>query len=222
MDAIRSRIGGLRLVQLGLAAALLGLVGCVGDRNNEVDPLTGGPPIPRNQQQPNGQARAGNDTAKGPLPLEGGSANTNSAAALATGNQAPAPVQVPAQRIGAASDTAWHADPAVKLSGPGSDSGTNPAIRPASDAQPRLGGPLTPTANRIDTYQSAQDALTARGVTWQRLETLGDQGEWRFMCSIPDRKSPNVLNKYEAQAVGEHGVAAMRLAIQKIDDEQQP
>jgi len=117
----------------------------------------------------------------------------------------------------------------VKLGGPEPDGGAVPAVQAAvpaaQPAQPRLSGPQALGAHRIDGYEAAQDALKARGVTWQRLETLGelgDQDEWKFSCSIPDRKNPGIRQRVETKAVGEHGVAAMRLAIQEIDKEQQP
>jgi hypothetical protein len=213
-----------------LCLLLIGLVGCNMETNNGVDPLTNGPPIPRNPQQTNaagttGNTRSGNGGTPGPLPVNGGPANSNSPAALATVNQGGnGGEQVPAKSTGGGVEVVWHGEggkEAVKANGAESERGNVAAIRTVGDVQTRLGGPQTLDANRVDTYQAAQEALAARGVTWQRLETRGDQGEWKFTCSIPDPKVPNVLRRYEAQAVGEHGVAAIRLVIRKIDEEQQ-
>ena len=49
-------------------------------------------------------------------------------------------------------------------------------------------------------YEEAQARLTARGVVWQRLETWGDQGDWKFTCSIPNRQNPYISRTYEAEA----------------------
>src|SRR5205823_5758161 len=42
------------------------------------------------------------------------------------------------------------------------------------------GGMLTASGVRTDSYQQLQDTLNTRGVTWRRLETVGDSGEWKF------------------------------------------
>jgi hypothetical protein len=62
--------------------------------------------------------------------------------------------------------------------------------------------------------------LVSRGVTMQKLETIGDRGEWKFSCAIPNRQIPNLRRNYEAQAVGPYGLAAMRAVIGRIDLEQ--
>jgi len=49
-------------------------------------------------------------------------------------------------------------------------------------------------------YEEAQARLRALGVTWQRLETWGDQGDWKFTCSIPNRQNPYISRTYEAEA----------------------
>jgi hypothetical protein len=73
-----------------------------------------------------------------------------------------------------------------------------------------------------DTYEQLQSMLTARGVTWQRLEKWGDEGDWKFSCSIPNKQSPNVSRHYEAKVAGPNGLAAIRAVLDKIDLEQRP
>jgi hypothetical protein len=34
--------------------------------------------------------------------------------------------------------------------------------------------------------------LRQRGATFQRLETWGDEGEWKFSCAIPNRQNPAI------------------------------
>jgi hypothetical protein len=76
---------------------------------------------------------------------------------------------------------------------------------------------LTSATNQGDGYQQAQQILTQRGVTYQRLETT-DNGLWHFICSIPDRQSGEV-SKYEASLPGEGGLAAIRAVLNQIDQE---
>ncbi len=76
-----------------------------------------------------------------------------------------------------------------------------------------------PTGNsQVITYEQAQERLAARGVAWQRLETGGEQGEWKFSCSIPNRQNPNVSRTYEARACD--FLTAIRAVLDQIDKEQ--
>ena len=60
--------------------------------------------------------------------------------------------------------------------------------------------------------------LRQRGATFQRLETWGDDGEWKFSCAIPNRQNPAIRRTYEARA-GDPMVA-VRAVIDQIDKEQ--
>jgi hypothetical protein len=92
---------------------------------------------------------------------------------------------------------------------------------------PAAGTPLTATSATSpgvapmvplsDAYAQVQEALRARRVSAQRLETSGDAGEWHFWCAIPRADNPNLRTNYEAKAVGENGLAAMRAVIEEID-----
>jgi hypothetical protein len=72
-------------------------------------------------------------------------------------------------------------------------------------------------AGQPDGYLQLQEMLRARGVTWQRLETWGDAGEWKFRCSIPNPQNRSVGRNYEARAAGDYGLAAIRAVIEQID-----
>jgi hypothetical protein len=237
MDATSAAGGSVvprRLARAALGAALLGLVGCLGDSGFANDPLTNGPPMPRNPTASAATARGATAGAPAPLPAVGGPPNSTSPAALAVGAQTLAD-EAPALRIagGTAETGGWRGEGGtqpVKLGGPEPDGGAVPAVQPAVPAasvpaQPRLSGPQAVGALGIDSYEAAQKALADRGVSWQRLETVGDlaggQAEWKFSCSIPDKKNPGIHQRVETRAPGEHGVAAMRLAVQEIDKEQQ-
>jgi hypothetical protein len=97
----------------------------------------------------------------------------------------------------------------------------------ANDSQPRL-APVAATAPAVtlaggtsahDAYAQAQEMLRARGVTWQRLETWGEGGEWKFSCSIPNPQNPSIRRNYEYRAPGEYGLAAIRAVLEQIDRE---
>jgi hypothetical protein len=104
----------------------------------------------------------------------------------------------------------------------------------ANDPPPEQGSRITPVAatgsNPIlassapgtGTYEQLQAMLLVRGVTMQKLETVGDRGEWRFSCAVPNPQSPNTRRTYQAQAVGASGLAAIRAVIEKIDEIQGP
>lgn len=65
------------------------------------------------------------------------------------------------------------------------------------------------------TYEEARAVLQQRGVTWQRLETWGEDGLWKFTCAIPNAKNPNIRRTYEAQAPD--AIAVLRAVIEQID-----
>jgi hypothetical protein len=82
------------------------------------------------------------------------------------------------------------------------------------------GGAAPGPAGGTDTYLQLQEMLRVRGVSWQRLEMVGDAGEWTFRCAIPNPQTPNIRRNYQARAVGDCGLAAIRAVIDQIDREQ--
>jgi hypothetical protein len=68
-----------------------------------------------------------------------------------------------------------------------------------------------------DSFAQLQEALRARKVSFQRLESWGDNGEWTFRCSVPKPDNPNLQTRYEAKAAGENGMASIRAVIEQID-----
>jgi hypothetical protein len=59
--------------------------------------------------------------------------------------------------------------------------------------------------------------IRSRGATWVRLETWGDEGEWKFSCSIPNPANMHLRRTYEARA-GDP-VSAVRAVIEQMDSE---
>jgi hypothetical protein len=93
---------------------------------------------------------------------------------------------------------------------------------PVYDTPPRQDAMVQPVSAPVgsprDTYEQLQAQLTARGVSWQQLESSGDHG-WKFSCSVPKRQNPKVSRTYEATAATDLG--AIRAALDQINKEQQ-
>ena len=53
---------------------------------------------------------------------------------------------------------------------------------------------------------------------WQRLDTVGDNGGWKYSCSVPNRQNPTIRRTYEATA-GDP-VAAVRAVLDQLSQEQ--
>lgn len=81
-------------------------------------------------------------------------------------------------------------------------------------------GPVTAPFNgpRNSSYEQAQAQLAARGVIWQRLESAGDTGEWKFSCSIPSRQNPNIRRTYEGRA--RDALGAIQAVLEQMDKDQ--
>jgi hypothetical protein len=90
----------------------------------------------------------------------------------------------------------------------------------ANLAAPAPPAPIASTApsatpGQLTSYEQAQELLQARGVVWQRLEAVGDTGEWKFSCAIPNRQNPRLRRVYEARA--KDSMSAVRSAIDQMD-----
>jgi hypothetical protein len=75
----------------------------------------------------------------------------------------------------------------------------------------------TPPPSSNSSYEQAQDVLRLHGVTWQRLETWGDKGEWKFTCSVPNKQNPAIARNYEARA--NTPIDAIHAVLDKLDKE---
>jgi hypothetical protein len=74
-----------------------------------------------------------------------------------------------------------------------------------------------PWGGQVSSFEQAQALLSSHGVKWQRLETWGDQGEWKFSCSIPSRQNAFISRTYEGRATD--SLAAVRAVLAQIDKE---
>jgi hypothetical protein len=201
---------------LALAAAgLLFEVGCANDNRLAGDPLLGGvaptPPGPAKPPPAPGAAPTTAAASAAPLPALPAPDTAASNAALAAGSQP----------LDAAHDLRI-ADPRRPQDGK-NWSGPPAAGTLASHTGPAPPLPATPVSaptasaaasSRIATYEQAQAQLAARGVIWQRLESAGDQGGWKFSCSIPNPQNRAISHTYEAQAVDY--LSAIRAVLDQI------
>jgi hypothetical protein len=96
-------------------------------------------------------------------------------------------------------------------------------LEPVPDsATPRTATPATAATSpvtAITTLEQAQTELAARGVLWQRWDASGDTGEWKFTCSVPNPKNPNLHRTHEARARDQ--LTAVRVVLEQIDRERQ-
>ena len=91
-----------------------------------------------------------------------------------------------------------------------------PAGEPAAQRSPAaVAAPNSSAANRFLDFDQAQAQLRARGVLWQRLETVNETSNWRFVCSVPSRQNPNKHRTYEA--TGRNYLSAVQAVVEEID-----
>jgi hypothetical protein len=183
-----------------LVPAACGLLGCAGD-NRRGGSLPGPPPPP-------------GSTAVAPLPPAApGPVSSTSPAALAQGGGQPLDPEHNL-RIGApptAGQPGWQTPPATEppprpifATPTRASAGPRPVVVPAASAQ-------------VASYEQAQAFLASRGVKWQRLETWGDSGEWKFSCSVPNPQNTFISRTYEARA--DTYLAAVRAVLEQMQME---
>lgn len=211
-----------RLVSVGL----LVLGGCSGlnqDLGN--DPLVGGPPLrPRAAAPSSVPAPA----ALAPPPAAN---SILSPAALAAAAPRPADNghDLRIGSSGGAGSDGWErgglagkTESGVRPTADGNGAVLRPP-EPVTESAPRrelatVSNPVSAREDRGMTFEQARDAIAARGALWQRLETTGEKGEWKFSCSLPNRQNPRLRRTYEASA--NDPVAAIRAVLEQIDKEQ--
>jgi hypothetical protein len=225
---------------LPVAVCLLLLAGCTTAGNNSRppatinnDPLLGGPPI----QPPGGRAAApapSPSTATAAVPTLTAPSTSTSTAALASGTAQPLDATHDL-RIGGNPDSSPAAPSSAPVPGtPTSDwkgqapvvlRGPEPATLPPSSSPPvpRQQQPAPGIAlmggTRVMTFEQAQAQLRVRGVTWQRLEIWGDEGNWKFSCSIPNAQNPAIRRSYESPPLPDP-LTAVQAVLDQIDRDQ--
>jgi hypothetical protein len=201
------------------ACGLAIFLGCANDsRRPSADPLIGGEtPLPARTETAVTAPRSNVP----PLPAPS-SATSN--AALAGGAFQPLD---PTRdlRIGSndgnAAAGAWRG-PAGAASNP-TQPVNDPPRSPQLTSQPRpASSPASGVVQAGGLPGASTDALMAllqaRGATFQRLETAGDDGEWKYSCSVPHPSNPNIRRTYEAR--GRDPRSAMVAVLKQMDQEQ--
>ncbi|MGE3806883.1 MAG: hypothetical protein AB7K24_19625 [Gemmataceae bacterium] len=89
--------------------------------------------------------------------------------------------------------------------------------RPPNPTPPAPPPPASNGSGQAFSYEEAQRLLKARGVNWQRLETWGDKGEWKFSCSVPNPQNAFISRNYDAKAM--NYLDAMRAVLEQMDRE---
>lgn len=94
-----------------------------------------------------------------------------------------------------------------------------PRLQPIAASTPTATAPPASAAEAL-TFEQAQALLRSWGVTWQRLETWGEKGQWRFRCSLPIPNRPNLNKTYEtASPLPSDPLTAIRAVIEKIEQD---
>lgn len=180
-------------LRLSLAPCLLVclLSGCPHDNRRPADPLTGNsgssgssigsavaPPVPLAPAVP-------------PVPVVGGGTQSNAALAAGAGPK-PLPGGTDLRIGNASTPGTWQGQPGgtgATLQPP------QPPVQPVSSVRG-----VSPGGPRITSYEQAIALLSAKGVKWRRLETIGEQNQSQFSCSIPNPQNPFISRTYEARA----------------------
>ncbi len=197
------------------AIAIMSLIacGCNGVHKAQGDPLFGGV-----KPQP-GLTGAANT----PLPPLPGPTTTASTAALASVNPRPLDgshdlrITDPTNTPAAASGQGFGPS-GTQLQQPVMGAPPTPGFAPVSRQGQTVTNPGATAGSTNLSYEEAQARLTARGVAWQRLETWGDQGDWKFTCSIPNKQNPYISRTYEAEA--HDPFSALHGVLDQLDHDQ--
>ena len=217
---------GFRLGRFAPFVLLFALAGCVPEPAFDNDPLLGGRPLPRNGGlgTPSSAVAAAPKAPVAPF-TPTASTGASSPAALAAASP---PVDASPLRIGQpptnpASSGALTAAP--HDAGEGWHGTATPAG--ATLKQPQLVADATVRPIAViappaapNQYEALQDLLTKHGVLFQSLEGPDEHGVWRFSCGVPSRDLQGGVHRIELSAPGDHGLAAVRAAIDQIDQYQ--
>jgi hypothetical protein len=179
---------------LSLAAACLLvclLTGCPQDNRRPADPMTGPVGGGGTSIGSPGAPAVPVAPAVPPLPVAGGGTQSNAALASGAGAR-PLPGGTDL-RIGS---------PNTPGTWQGQSGGSGAALQPPQPAAQPVSSVrgVSPAGPRVTSYEQAMALLAAKGVQWRRLETIGDQNQSQFSCSIPNPQNPYISRTYEARA----------------------
>jgi hypothetical protein len=195
-----------------LAVTLSTLAGCAEVDRLLDDPLLGGGPATR-LANPSPAATAARDNSVPPIPSTSSSTST---AVLASGRIEQTLDPSRDLRIGNPGAVAgtgngpWRGQSGGSI--PAATTGGSQGQLTSIQAQPR---PAVTGGYQGASMDALFTLLQARGVTWHRLETWGDNGEWKYSCSVPDPKNPRIRHNFEAR--GRDSKAALVAVLEQMD-----
>lgn len=211
IEGRRSKIDGLLLARVGLHIFAIALMVLMSSGCNTVNKKSQGDPLLGNVKPQPGLTGAANISVP-PLP---GPTTTASTAALASVNPRPLDGSHDLRIPDAAGQN--FGPSGTQLQQPVTGTPPNSGFAPVSrQGQPATPGAISNSSNL--SYEEAQARLNARGVAWQRLESWGDQGDWKFACSIPNKQNPYISRTYEAEA--HDPLSAVHGVLDQIDRDQ--
>lgn len=213
------------LVRYALFAAVfsvVGLTGCNGNgRLKKDDPLFGDF-TPKNGTSPNGAGKT-----KAALPAYPEATATSSTAAMAMGDPLAGsrPLHIgDGQSAGGWHGTSGQGHDASLTSNPGGSAVVIPLLR---RPEPIIGDTATGTSTTAHSglgvvpsdfatdYRQLQAELSARRVSWQRLEPYAEG--FKFTCAVPNPQNPDFQRIYQATA--RDAEAAMQAVLLQIDQQ---
>jgi hypothetical protein len=224
------------------AAVVTVLAGCTGDYGFKGDPFLGGQSANRTplQYAPRTSGDQAAQAAAGEVPPLPATHSLTSPAALA-GGTTPTPENprdlripggaavVPASMPGGGTargvapgggvlDAPQPVQENTALLTPVASTDTN--FQRTAAPGPAVAASSVPPAGALS-FEQAQLLLKQHGVTWQRLETWGDKGQWKFRCSIPNPSNPSVNRWFETtKPLPSDPLTAVRAVIEQIQKEQ--
>jgi hypothetical protein len=203
-------------VLLTALSILLGLTGCAGDKEaTTADPLLG-PPVKAPPKTAAAPAPNQPQVASlPPLPSTGPGTSTAALAGLQRPGGMDNDLRIPNSN-GTANGWGGPPQPIVDtavLHRPEATADTASIATPRAATQPTPA--QAPAPGSFTTYEQALQELKTRGVLWHRLELIGDTGEWRFSCSVPNRQTTRLRRTYMAN--NRDYLAAIRSVLDQID-----
>jgi hypothetical protein len=218
-QAVQEQLSSARVFCFIAFCLVLAMSGCNSmNRATNGDPLFGSPPPPKKALA---EGPAPNSATVTVLPPPTAPLNGASTASLASGQRQFDPdkdLRIANPNPNATAGIQGWAGPTGNAPKP--DTGaTLQSPQPVTPATQRETVPVSNPGNagvaRPSTFEEAKQKLEARGVLWQRLEHVNENGDWKFACSVPNRQDPRRHRTYSAEAPDY--LSAIQAVLDQID-----
>jgi len=93
-----------------------------------------------------------------------------------------------------------------------------PAAAVPPQTAPAAATPPAAQGSRLANLDQLEAQVHARGALWHRLDKIADTGEYKFSCSVPNRRKPGSRRTYEARA--RDALVAVQAVLDQIDKDQ--